>query len=167
MTEVMDLILKRRSIRKYTDAPVSAEQVEILLRAAMAAPSANNKQPWRFIVVRDPEKRKALSKVHKWSGMCAGAALVVVVLGDPDVSSFWVEDCSAATENLLLAAADLGLGGVWVAVSPDSFDEASVRSILNIPETFRVFCLVPLGYPAETKSPRTQYDAGKVHFEVF
>ena len=92
----------------------------------MAAPSANNKQPWRFVVVREPEKRKALSKVHKWSGMCAGAALVVVVLGDPEVLSFWVEDCSAATENLLLAATSLGLGGVWVAVSPNSFDEASV-----------------------------------------
>src|SRR5512143_2675206 len=110
MPEVLDWILRRRSIRTYTDLPVTDEQVELLLRAAMAAPSANDRRPWAFVIVRAMERRKALAKVHQWSYMCANAPLVIVVLGDPELSSHWVEDCSAATENLLLAVAGLDLG---------------------------------------------------------
>jgi nitroreductase len=167
MTETMDWILKRRSIRVYAVAPVTDEQVETLLRAAMAAPSANNVRPWAFVVVRDAEQRKALAKIHKWSSMCAKAPVVIVVLGEPETSQHWVEDCSAATENLLLAAAGLDLGAVWVAIYPHVDCEARVRQLLKIPEPFRVLCLVPVGRPAETKSPHSRYEASKVHVETF
>jgi len=92
------------------------EQIQALLQAAMAAPSANDVRPWAFVVVRDPARRHALAETHQWSRMCADAPAVIVVLGDPQASDHWIEDCSAATENLLLAAAWLGLGAVWVAV---------------------------------------------------
>ena len=167
MTETMDWILKRRSIRVYTAAPVSDEQLNELLRAAMAAPSANDVRPWAFVVVRDAERRKALAKIHKWSSMCKKAPVVIVVLGDPEASSHWVEDCSAASENLLLAVAGLELGAVWVAIYPHADCEAGVRQLLDIPERFRVLCLVPIGQPAETKLPRTRYEESKVHVETF
>lgn len=158
-------ILQRRSIRAYTDAPVTDEQVQALLQAAMAAPSANDVRPWAFVVVRDPVRRRALAETHRWSAMCADAPVVIVVLGDPQASNHWIEDCSAATENLLLTAAWLGLGAVWVAVYPRAEREAHVRQALNIPDRLRVLCLLPVGHPAEQKPPRTRYEAGKVHAE--
>lgn len=167
MTEVLDWILRRRSIRDYTDLPVTGEQVEVLLRAAMAAPSANDMRPWAFVVVRNAERRKELAQVHQWSSMCANAPLVIAVLGDSEVSRHWVEDCSAATENLLLAVAGLDLGAVWIAIYPETRREARVRQLLDIPERFRVLCLVPVGQPAEMKPPRTRYEENKVNDETF
>jgi predicted RNA-binding protein len=111
-------ILKRRSIRAFTDAPVGDDAVEALLQAAMAAPSANDMRPWDFVVVRDPERRRRLADTHEWSRMCADAPVVIVVVGDPAASDHWMQDCSAATENLLLTATSLDLGAVWVGVSP-------------------------------------------------
>lgn len=160
-------IMKRRSIRTYTDAPVSDEQVDHMLRAAMAAPSADDIRPWGFVVVRDAGRRTELAAVHPWSAMCIGAPLVVAVLGYPEVSDHWVEDCSAATENLLLAAASLDLGAVWVAVYPHPVPEDKVRRILGIPDQFRVLCLVPIGHPIEPKAARTRYQADRVHYETF
>jgi nitroreductase len=99
--------------------------------------------------------------------MCANAPLVIAVIGDPSASEHWVEDCSAAAENLLLAAAALDLGSVWVAVYPRAEGEARVRSILGIPADLRVLCLLPIGHPAESKPPRTRYEESKVHDETF
>lgn len=167
MTKKLEWIFKRRSIRAYTDAPVSDEEVQALLRAAMAAPSANDVRPWAFVVVHDAERKEALSRTHPWSHMCAEAALVIAVLGDPSASDHWVEDCSAATENLLLAASALDLGSVWVGIYPRKEREAHVRSILGIPDDLRVLCLLPVGHPAESKGARTRYEETKVHREVF
>ncbi len=160
---MLDLIKSRRSIRKYTAEPVTDEQVQAMLEAAMAAPSANNAQPWEFVVVRDAGLRQQLAATHSWSYMAADAPVVFVVLGDPRRSDHWVEDSSAATQNLLLAATALGLGGVWVGIYPRAEREAHVRKALGIPEGKRVLCLVPVGHPAEHKPPRTQYDPAKVH----
>jgi len=162
---VMSAIRKRRSIRKYTDQAVTDEQIRQLLEAAMAAPSADNIQPWEFVVVREPDLKRKLARTHPWSGMAADAAVVFVVCGDERASRHWVEDASAATENLLLAATALGLGAVWVAVYPDASREAHVRQILGIPRGMRVLCLVPVGHPAESKPPRTKYRESKVHYE--
>lgn len=167
MCDVLDFIMKRRSIRKYTDKPIEDEQVITLLKAAMAAPSASDIRPWAFVVVRDAARRKALAELHQWSVMCAEAPLVIAVLGDPSASDHWVEDCSAAVENLLLAVAGLNLGAVWVAVYPRQEREAHVRKVLNIPENLRVLCLIPIGHPAEEKPPRTRYEESKVHYERF
>ena len=164
---VLNLIFKRRSIRAYTDAPVTDAQIDTLLQAAMAAPSGNDRRPWSFVVVRDVARRRALAETHQWSYMCAHALVVFAVLGDPTASDHWISDCSAATENLLLAAAGLDLGAVWVGIYPRASREAIVRKTLNIPEGWRVLCLIPVGHPAETKSPRTQYEASKAHHEAF
>lgn len=162
-----DWILQRRSIRAYTEKSVTDGQIDALLQAAMAAPSAHDARPWAFVVVRDPERRQALAGTHQWSAMCAQAPAVIAVLGNPSQSEHWVEDCSAATENLLLTAPILGLGGVWVAIYPRTSSEDSVRQALAIPEPWRVLCLLPIGQPAEQKPPRTRFEASKVHVEVF
>jgi len=167
MNEKLEFLFKRRSIRAYRQEQVPAEVVKALLEAAMAAPSANDLRPWEFVVVRDEIKRKELAAIQPWSGMCANASVVFVVIGDPTTSDHWVEDCSAATENLLLAIAALDLGAVWVAVYPRLERERRVRAILNIPEHLRVLCLVPVGYPNEQKALRTRYEESKVHHEVY
>jgi nitroreductase len=102
-----------------------------------------------------------------WSFMCAAAPVVFVVLGNESRSAHWVEDTSAATENILLAAAGLGLGAVWVAVYPNQEHEDYVRALLNVPEELRILCLVPVGHPAESKPPRTQYDESRVHYDRY
>jgi nitroreductase len=162
---VLDVIKKRRSIRKYTDQAVTDEQIRQLLEAAMAAPSGSDLQSWEFVVVRDPDLKKQLAQTHPWSSMAADAAVVFVVCGDERASHHWVEDASAATENLLLAATALNLGGVWVGIHPDDGREAHLRRVLAIPQGIRVLCLVPVGHPAESKPPRTQYTESKVHYE--
>jgi nitroreductase len=164
-TDMLNTIKKRRSIRKYTEQAVTDEQIRQLLEAAMAAPSGSNIQPWEFVVVKDPGLKRQLAQTHTWSYMAADAAVVFVVCGNERASHHWVEDASAATENLLLAATALGLGAVWVGIYPGADREAHVRRVLGIPEGIRVLCLVPVGHPAESKSPRTRYKESKVHYE--
>jgi nitroreductase len=164
---VLDLIKKRRSIREYTDESISDADVKTMLEAAMAAPSANNSQSWEFIVVRKEDLRQQLAKMKTWSSMCAGASVVFVVCGNQGHSRHWVEDSSAATENLLLAAAGLNLGAVWIAVYPEQEYEEYVRNLLSIPDELHVLCLVAVGHPAENKPPRTQYDESKVHYDGY
>jgi nitroreductase len=145
--------------------PVSSEEIRSLLEAAMAAPSANNSQPWRFVLVRDKEKLRRLSETHPHGKMLAKAALAIAVCGDPAISDWWVVDCAAATENILLAAAGLGLGGVWLGCHGRKEREEEVRRELHIPATIGVLSLVALGHPGEHKEPRTQYDPAKVRSE--
>ena len=161
---MLDVIRKRRSIRAYTNRPVTDEQIRAMLEAAMAAPTANNQQPWHFVVVRDEGLRRRLARVHQWASMCEQAPVVFVVCGDTG-SDYWIEDTSAATENLMLEAVAQGLGSVWIGIRGGSEDR--VRTILNIPRQIGVLCLVPVGYPAEQKEPRTQYDERKVHYDRF
>jgi len=164
---VLEVILKRRSIRDYTSQPVSDQQVRTLLEAAMAAPSASDRRPWHFVVVRDPELRQELGRTHQWSDMAARAPVVFVACGDEQASHHWMVDCSAAVENLLIQATAMDLGGCWVGIYPRPEREAHVRQLLHIPEALRVLCLVPLGYPAAPKSPRTRYEERCVHYDRF
>jgi len=164
---MLDLIKKRRSIRTYTDEPISDADIRALLEAAMAAPSANNAQPWEFIVVREESLRQKLAETHPWSTMCADAPVVFVVCGDERRSDHWIEDTSAATQNLLLAVTARDLGAVWVGVHPSAQREEHVRNVLGIPSGVRVLCLVPVGHPAEAKPPRTQYDERKVRYDEY
>jgi nitroreductase len=157
-------IFARRSIRKYTPAAVEAKDVKALLEAAMAAPSASNRKPWHFIVVIRREALETLAKVHPYGSMLSGAALCIAVCGDPHISpKYWVQDCSASTENLLLAASALGLGAVWLGVHPRKDRLKSIRSVLKIPEEIIPLNLISIGHPAEDKDPRTQYDELRVH----
>jgi nitroreductase len=155
--DMLALIKKRRSIRKYTDQPVTDRQIRQLLEAAMAAPSGSNIQPWDFVVVRDPDLKRQLAQTHTWSYMAADATVVFVVCTNQSASGHWLEDASAATQNLLLAVTALGLGAVWVGIYPGTDRKAHVRQVLAIPDEIRVLCLVPVGHPAESKPPRTQY----------
>jgi nitroreductase len=155
MTE-LDFIFSRRSIRRFTAEKVSESQVKLLLEAAMAAPTAMNLQPWHFVVIEDPDKLADLRKILPFGKM---KRLVT--------ERFWVQDCSAATQNLLLAANVLGLGAVWCGVHPINRLESSVRTILNLPETVVPLNVVYIGHPAEEKPARTQFDLSKISQNLF
>lgn len=161
----LSLIFARRSIRSYAPRPVDEADTRSLLEAAMAAPTANNRRPWSFVAIRDRGTLAALAAAHPYGKMLPGAGLAIAVCGDPAISGSYVVDCAAATENVLIAAAGLGLGAVWLGVHGDTDREAAFRKTLAIPESVRVVSLVSVGHPAEIKEPRTQYDESRVHRE--
>lgn len=171
MNDFLDVIFQRRSIRKYTDQPVPREILETLLKAGMAGPTAMNAQPWEFVVITDPQTLAALRVNLIFAKSNAPAA--ICVLGSERMAKnktgtrFWVQDCSAATENILLAATALGLGSVWVGVHPVTIFTRTVERILNLPDGVTPLNLIYVGYPAETKESRTQYDEKRVHWEAF
>jgi nitroreductase len=163
-----DPVLRRRSIRKYTAERVSDGHVERLLRAAMAAPSAGNQQPWQFVVIRRRSLLDAVPEVHPYSSMVPMAALAILVCGDRTLErwpQYWEQDCAAATENLLIAAAQLGLGAVWLGVYPLEDRVDGVRALLDLPKQITPFALVPVGWPAEEKPPSDRYDPERVHHD--
>lgn len=159
-------LFARRSIRQYTNEPVTEEQIERLLQAAMAAPSANNRRPWHFVVATERETLDALAETHPYARMLTQAPLCIVPCGDPAASEhYWVQDLAAATENILLAAVGLGLGAVWCSMEPRAERIEAARGVLGIPPGIVPFCYIAVGHPAEEKEPRTQYDAARVHRE--
>lgn len=162
--ELIQTIFARRSIRRYTAKSVSESDIKTILEAAMAAPSASNRKPWHFIVVTERQKLDKLARVHPYGKMLFEAPLCIAVCGDKAISPrYWVQDCSAAAENLLLAATALGLGAVWLGVHPRESRVGPIRKVLNIPETIVPLNLISIGHPAEEKQPRTQYDELRVH----
>ncbi|NLI14818.1 MAG: nitroreductase family protein [candidate division Zixibacteria bacterium] len=163
----MNSLFKRRSIRHYTKEPIKPESIELLLKAAMAAPSAGNQQPWHFIVIQDRRILEEIPNLHPYAQMVMEAPLAILVCGD--ISSekhpgFWVQDCSAATENILIEACELGLGAVWVGVYPNEQRVAALSKLVGLPEKIIPFSLVPIGYPAEHKPPSNRYDMAKIHY---
>lgn len=167
----IDTICARRSIRKYQDKPVEKEKIETLLKAAMAAPSAMNNRPWEFVVVTQPEGMDALRGALLFGKHNAPAAIIVCgnmsIFRNPAASKFWVQDCSAATENILLAAVTLGLGTVWLGVYPVHQFSKRITRVFGLPAYIKPMSVVYVGYPAEEKSPRTQYNPDRVHWEIF
>lgn len=163
----MDEIFERVSIRKYLDKTVEKEKIEKILRAAMAAPSAGNQQPWEFYVVTDKEKIKALSECSPYSGCAANAPVVLVPCYRTEglmFPEFDKIDLAIATENALLEITSLGLGGVWLAVAPISERVENVTKVLDIPDTLVPFALVPFGYPNESRPQQDRYEEARVHF---
>jgi nitroreductase len=164
--DLIQTIFARRSIRKFTSEPVSEESIQTLLEAAMAAPSASNRKPWQFIVITERETLDALAESHRHGKMLFDAPLSIAVCGDlTEMERFWVQDCSAATENLLLAATALGLGAVWLGVHPREERVRAVRQILSLPDHITPLNLIAIGHPAEDKEARTQFDRARVHRE--
>lgn len=162
----MEAIFTRRSIRKYTEAPVTEEDLQYLLSAGMSAPSAGDERPWEFIVITDRNILDEFPSVHPYSGMLREAPAAILVCGDisrEKHAGFWVQDCSAATENILIAVAHRGLGSVWLGVYPREDRVKGIRKLLGIPESIIPFALLPVGHPGERKPPKGTIDPDRVH----
>ena len=163
MDERLEMVFSRRSIRAYTDQPVSKGDITSLLEAGMAAPSAMNRRPWHLVAVTDREVIQAIAKAPPYSRTLPGAPLVLVVCGDPSVSDWWLQDCTLATENILIAAAGLGLGAVFLGCHGKAEREGPIRQALGIPDEIGMASVLCIGHPAEKKEPRTQYDPAQAH----
>lgn len=162
--DALEAIFTRRSIRAYTSEPVSEEDLKVILEAGMNAPSANNRQPWHFIVVDDRSKLNAIMDVHPYSKMLAEAPLAIVVCGDTKVSrDYWQQDCAAATENIMLAARALGLGTVWLGVYPRKDRVEGISRIFQLPDHISPLAVVAVGHPAEEKGRVDRWQEEKVH----
>jgi nitroreductase len=165
--EAMDAILSRRSIRRYTTEPVPEKVIEELLEAAMSAPSAHNTQPWHFVVVNDRVILDEIPKFHPYADMLPQAPMAILVCGDLQLDAgrgFWVQDCSAAAQNILVAANAKGLGAVWVGIYPVEEKSGDViRNLIGLPENIIPLCLIPMGYPVQAKPPANRYDSSRIH----
>ena len=166
--ELKDVLLKRRSVRKFTEEPVSEEMIEELLHAAMSGPSACNKKPWEFYVVSNSEALKSLQSASKFTKMTAPLAMIVcgtlsraLPLG---MAEYWIQDCSAATENILLRVTDLGLGAVWCGIHPQKRAVQKVREILGMNDKMVPLNIILIGHPAEEPEARDQYEEKFVHY---
>lgn len=160
---VLENIHSRRSVRTYTSAPVEDEKIDKMVRAGMAAPSGMDRRPWHIVVVTDRAILDTLAGQLPHAQMLREAPLALVVCGDPERSSYWYIDCSAVSQNILLAAEALGLGAVWTGVYPDDARIASVRAALGMPETAVPLNVIPIGYPNGDEQPKDKYDPAKVH----
>ena len=166
--ELKDVLLKRRSVRKFLDTPIPDEYIDELLHAAMSGPSACNKTPWEFYVVKNSEKLGKVKKASLFSRF--DSPLVIVVCGNlgralpMQLAEYWIQDCSAATENILLRATDLGLGAVWCGAHPQHKVVKKIKDALELPEKHIPLGIIHIGYPAESPEPRDQYDEKRVHF---
>lgn len=169
----MENIMTRTSIRAYQEQPVEDEKIEKMLRAAMAAPTAGNKQPWTFVVIKDKNILKKISANFRTMRMAEKAPLAVVVCGDMnktfpgDGLDYWVEDVSAATENLLLAAHSMGLGTVWCGIYPMQERVAFLKKLLQLPNDIVPMNVVPIGYPAEEPEPKDKWKPGNIHYDTW
>jgi len=173
MNESMQTIMTRPSVRAFLDKPVPEETVEQLLRAAMAAPSAKNSQPWAFVLIRDRAELEKLGAALPNAKMTATAPLALAICGVMDKTlpgearEYWIQDCAAATENFLLAVHALGLGAVWTGVHPISERIAILKETLRLPDGVEPFCLIPFGWPAGPVDAKDKWDPAAVHDDVW
>jgi len=166
--DALETIRTRRSIRKYLNQPVPKDVLQKILTAGMYAPSACNAQPWQFVVLEDRKLLSEVSKIHPYAVMAADAPLAILVCGDTSleqVPGYWVIDCSAAVQNLLLAAHALGLCAVWTGVYPQIERVAGFRRLLGLPKNVIPHSLIPLGYPAEQPPQEERYRADRVCYD--
>jgi nitroreductase len=164
--EAMEAIISRRSIRKYTPDSVTEGEIHELLAAAMSAPSSSNGQPWHFVTITDRQTLDEVPKFHPYSNMIKEAPLAVIVCGDLQLEKgrgVWVQDCSAATENLLVAAHAMGLGAVWLGVYPIEERINGIRKLLGLPAHVVPLCIIVVGHPAEKKPPSNRFNPERVH----
>ena len=173
MNDAIRTIMTRPSMRAFQDKPVPEETVEQLLRAAMAAPSAKNSQPWAFVLIRDRAELEKLGAALPNAKMTATAPLALAICGVMDKTlpgearDYWIQDCAAATENFLLAVHALGLGAVWTGVHPISERIAILKETLRLPDGVEPFCLIPFGWPACPAVVKDKWDPAAVHGDVW
>jgi len=164
--DALEAILTRRSIRQFTAQPVPDSVLETLLRAAMSAPSAGNQQPWHFVVITDRQRLDSVPAIHPHSAMLKQAPLAILVCGDDWLETnkgYWVQDCSAATQNILLAVHASGLGGVWLGIYPRQERVEAFRQLFGLPGHITPLSMIAVGYPAESIPPADRYDSSKIH----
>lgn len=167
MTNFQEIITTRRSIRKYLKQAVNQEQIDILLEAAMFAPSARNEQPWHFIAVTDREMLNKIMQSHPYAAMLKDASLAIVVLADINIEKtegYWVQDCSAATQNILLSAHAMGLGSVWLGVYPREERMLAVKTLFNLPENIQPLSIIAIGYTNEQKAQPERFNKERIHY---
>ena len=165
--DALTVIHSRKSVRKYLNNPVSKEQIEILLRAGMAAPTAGDKRPWSFVVISDPALLDTLSFSSRGTRMLSEAAVAIAVCGDKNAgfrSEVWVQDCSAASENILLAAEAIGLGAVWTGIYLNEEPTKYVKRVLGLPESVYALNIISIGYPTGVDKPKNKWDPSRIHW---
>ena len=164
--DTLETILRRRSIRKYKNMPVDQNVIEQLLMAAMNSPSAFNKQPWEFIVIDDRKKLDAIPSFSEYAQMTKQAPLAILICADNNIEKTFehcIETCSAATQNILLAACEKGLGAVWTGIYPNKEKIEGYIKLLNLPPHIKPISLIVLGYPDESPSPKKNFTQKKIH----
>ena len=166
-------ILSRTSVRKYSDKKVNKSDIDTILKCAMSAPSAKNMQPWRIVVITDREILDAIAKEHPYCKMAGLVDYGILVCGDMDKTldgiekDFWVQDCSAMTENILISAKSLELGAVWVGVYPVQDRMDIFTNLLNTPNNLVPFSFIPIGYPLRDKEPMDKFREDNIHYNKF
>lgn len=164
--DALEAIHGRRSIRQYTTQEIPEELTEKLLRASMSAPSAGNEQPWHFVIINDRSILYDISNAHPYADMLTQAPLAILVCGDPELEKHpgnLIVDCSAAVENMLIAAHALGLGTVWLGIYPQKDRMATITQLIKLPDRILPLALVAVGYPAEHKPPSDRYQESRIH----
>ncbi len=159
----LETIFNRKSVRTYTTQPVTAEDLMMLVRAGMAAPSGMNRQPWDFIIVNDKAVMDSISDKLPYARMLKEAQAAIVVVGNPEVSVYWYLDCSAAAQNILLAAESMGLGAVWTAGYPSEERMEVISKAFGITGPYLPLCVIPIGYPRGEQIPKDKWTESKVH----
>lgn len=166
----MNAIFKRKSVRKYTEEKLTTEQLDMLARAGMAAPSAANRQPWAFVLIDDKALIEELSMAMPYAHFGAKAPAAIVVCGDlnksypAELSDYWIQDCSAASQNILLQAEEMGLGATWTAVYPETDRIDATKKLLNLPEHLIPLNLIPVGYPAGDVKAKDNYKPENIFY---
>jgi nitroreductase len=166
--DILELLITRRSIRKYIDKEVSEEIIGKMLKAGMYAPSAGNQQPWHFIVIRDTTTFEKITIFHPYSKMLSEAKAAILVCADTSIEThkgYWPLDCSAATENILIAAHGLGLGAVWLGIYPRQERMEGICNLFKLPAHVLPLSLISIGYPAEQKTKPERYKTERIHYE--
>ena len=160
---VLENIAERKSVRKYSNKSVEEDKIDAMVKAGMAAPSGMDRRPWEFVVVTDREALDSMAAKLPYAKMLTNAPLAIVVCGDTTRSSYWYLDCSAATQNVLLAAEALGLGAVWTAAYPYEDRIDVVRQNTGLPENIVPLCVIPIGYPDGPQKAKDKFDLQRVH----
>lgn len=167
---VIENIMTRTSIRQFTDQPIAKDTLDVILKAGMAAPSAMNAQPWAFVVVTEKEVLDSLNAKHPYANLKTATA-AIIVCGNLDKTKegpgreYWVQDCSAVTENILLAAHAYGLGAVWCGVYPIEERVKDVSGVLDLPENIIPLNVITMGYPAENPEPKDKFNPDNIHYQ--
>ena len=167
---VLSNIATRASVRQFTNQPIDKSTLERIVRAGMAAPSAVNKQPWAFVVITERSVLDSLQNVHPYANLKTATA-AIVVCGDTEKAlqgyarEYWIQDCSAATQNILLAAHALGLGAVWCGVHPDPKRVSEVSRVLRLPESIIPLNIITMGYPASQPQPKDKWKPENIHYQ--